>query len=38
VSADRPDERVLIEIDGELSGTLPATFEIIPRALRIRRP
>jgi YegS/Rv2252/BmrU family lipid kinase len=38
VSADRPGERVLIEIDGELSGTLPATFEIIPRALRVRVP
>jgi diacylglycerol kinase (ATP) len=38
VSADRPDEQVLIEIDGELSGALPATFEILPRALRIRCP
>ncbi|HEX8127921.1 MAG TPA: diacylglycerol kinase family protein [Pyrinomonadaceae bacterium] len=38
VSADKPSEQVLIEIDGELSGTLPATFEIIPRALRIRVP
>jgi len=30
------DEKVLLEIDGELVGTLPATFEILPRALRVR--
>jgi YegS/Rv2252/BmrU family lipid kinase len=28
--------RVLLEIDGELVGTLPATFEILPGALRVR--
>ncbi len=28
------DERVLLEVDGETAGTLPATFEIIPGALR----
>jgi len=38
VSADESREPVLIEIDGELAGTLPATFEIVPRALRIRIP
>lgn len=38
VSADRPGAHVLLEIDGELAGTLPATFEILPRALRIRVP
>jgi len=38
VAAGEPDEGVLIEIDGELSGTLPATFEILPRALRVRVP
>ena len=38
VSAAQADEQVLIEIDGELSGTLPATFEILPRRLRVRRP
>jgi YegS/Rv2252/BmrU family lipid kinase len=38
VSADKPDEPVLLEIDGEWSGTLPATFEILPRALRLRCP
>lgn len=29
------DERVPLEIDGEAAGTLPATFEIIPAALRV---
>lgn len=29
-------ESVEIEIDGELAGRLPATFEIVPAALRIR--
>jgi diacylglycerol kinase (ATP) len=27
------DEEVLIELDGEQSGRLPATFEILPRAI-----
>jgi diacylglycerol kinase family enzyme len=35
--ADR-DAKVLLEVDGELVGTLPATFEIVPRALRVRAP
>ena len=30
--------KVLLEVDGELAGSLPATFEIIPAALRVRRP
>jgi YegS/Rv2252/BmrU family lipid kinase len=38
VSADNSSEQVLIEIDGELAGMLPATFEILPRALRLRVP
>jgi YegS/Rv2252/BmrU family lipid kinase len=38
VSTDNLSEQVLIEIDGELAGTLPATFEILPRALRVRIP
>ena len=38
VSADKVGEQVLIEIDGELSGMLPATFEILPRALCVRCP
>lgn len=29
-------ERVLVEIDGELVGLLPASFEIIPRALPVK--
>jgi YegS/Rv2252/BmrU family lipid kinase len=32
----RKTEKVAIEIDGELPGYLPARFEILPRALRIR--
>ena len=31
-------EVVSVEIDGELLGTLPATFEILSRALRVRVP
>jgi diacylglycerol kinase (ATP) len=31
-------EEVHIEIDGELAGKLPATYEIVPGALRIRVP
>ena len=34
-SADRGSE-VALEIDGELPGKLPATFQIIPEALRVR--
>ncbi len=34
----RTNERVAIEIDGELPGYLPARFEILPRALRVRCP
>jgi len=33
--ADR-DKEVALEIDGELPGRLPATFQIIPEALRVR--
>jgi diacylglycerol kinase (ATP) len=32
------DERVLLDVDGEQPGTLPATFKILPRILRIKRP
>jgi diacylglycerol kinase family enzyme len=35
----RPQDRaaeVPLEIDGELPGRLPATFQIIPEALRVR--
>jgi YegS/Rv2252/BmrU family lipid kinase len=34
----RADEKVAIEVDGELPGRLPATFEILPAALSIRCP
>lgn len=36
-SADT-DQRTEIEVDGEIPGLLPATFQIIPRALRVRCP
>ena len=32
------DARVALECDGELPGRLPATFEILPHALRVRSP
>jgi YegS/Rv2252/BmrU family lipid kinase len=31
-------EKILLEVDGELVGHLPAHFEILPRALRVRVP
>ena len=31
-------QTINIEIDGELPGTLPATFEVVPNALRVRVP
>jgi diacylglycerol kinase (ATP) len=30
------DARVRLDVDGEAPGTLPARFEILPGALRIR--
>ena len=30
------DEKIALEVDGELPGHLPATFEILPQALRVR--
>ena len=33
-----PAEEIFIEVDGELPGKLPATFEIIPAALKLRIP
>lgn len=38
VGAADADEKVLLEVDGELIGTLPAIFEILPRALKVRVP
>lgn len=32
------EQRIEIEVDGELPGYLPATFQIIPKALRVRCP
>ena len=32
------NQQVALEIDGELPGRLPATFEIVPKALRVRCP
>src|SRR5258708_2308310 len=34
----KKDEEVRIELDGEVVGRLPATFQIIPLALRVRCP
>ena len=32
------DERVLIDVDGEMSGTLPAVFEVLPKAISVVVP
>jgi len=32
------DEEIHLEVDGELPGKLPATFEIVPNALKVRVP
>ena len=32
------DQRIEFEVDGELPGHLPATFQIIPKVLRVRCP
>jgi diacylglycerol kinase (ATP) len=32
------DEEIRIEVDGELLGRLPATYEVVPSALRVRVP
>ena len=34
----RDDQEVHIEIDGELPGKLPATYEVVPGALKVRVP
>ena len=36
--AAQDDQRIAIEVDGELPGYLPATFQIIPQSLRVRCP
>jgi len=35
--AAKTDE-ILLEVDGELPGRLPATVQIVPQALRVRCP
>jgi diacylglycerol kinase (ATP) len=32
------EQRIEIDVDGEIPGHLPATFQILPRALRVRCP
>jgi YegS/Rv2252/BmrU family lipid kinase len=32
------NQRVEVEVDGEIPGQLPATFQILPKALRVRCP
>ncbi len=32
------DTEIFLEVDGELPGKLPATFEIVPNALKVRTP
>jgi YegS/Rv2252/BmrU family lipid kinase len=32
------DDELAIEVDGELPGRLPATFQVVPQALRVRCP
>jgi diacylglycerol kinase family enzyme len=34
----KKDEEVRVELDGEVVGRLPATFQIMPLALRVRCP
>jgi diacylglycerol kinase (ATP) len=38
ISAVNAQDEVLIETDGELPGRLPAVYEIVPNALRVRVP
>jgi diacylglycerol kinase family enzyme len=33
-----PSERVLLDVDGEQPGSLPATFELLPGAVRVKIP
>ncbi len=38
VSALDPSQEIRLETDGELPGRLPATYEIVPNAIRVRVP
>jgi YegS/Rv2252/BmrU family lipid kinase len=33
-----PQERILLDVDGETPGMLPATFEVLPGSLRLKTP
>ena len=37
-SACDPRRRIYVELDGELAGELPATFELVPDALTLLLP
>jgi diacylglycerol kinase family enzyme len=32
------EKEVRVELDGEVAGRLPSTFQIVPRVLRVRFP
>jgi len=34
--SEDPHEKILIEIDGEQVGKLPATFEIVPKSISVK--
>lgn len=38
ISSADPSKTIFLEVDGELPGKLPALYEIVPRALRVRIP
>ena len=38
ITAADPSQEILLETDGELPGKLPAVYEVIPNALRVRVP
>jgi diacylglycerol kinase family enzyme len=36
ITSNEPDRVLPIELDGETPGILPATFEVVPKAIRLR--
>jgi diacylglycerol kinase family enzyme len=38
ISSVEPAREIHIETDGELPGKLPAVYEVVPNALRVRMP
>ncbi len=38
IAAVNPQQEILLETDGEMPGKLPAIYEVIPNALRVRVP